>query len=113
MSPVPFDPEDRAIASAFSSLVPPADHLERLERTVLAGLDARPPSLVREWLGLFSARPVINVAWLAAAACGLFAMTPLWALLAALATSGVGGSRLAQERLDHGQDALQRYARSR
>lgn len=74
---------------AIRSLDPTPDQVAQMQRTVERGLDARPPSLVREWMDLIVARPIANGALAMAAGVALGLATPAgalaWMLLSAVA----------------------------
>ena len=73
---------------AIRSLGPTPEQVMRMERAVEHGLDARPPSLVREWIDLVVARPVANGALAMAAGVALALATPAGALAWMLLSAG-------------------------
>jgi hypothetical protein len=89
MSPEELHPDDRALEAAFAVLEPSPERVRRVEGAVLKALDERPASLVSEWWGLLTARPVVNTGYLLAATAVLLVTTPLGSL-AALLVRGLG-----------------------
>lgn len=81
---------DQRLVSAFSSLEPTSEQIERIEERLFADLEALlsrelpMPSLLSEWLVLLAARPVANSVLVAAAAAMLVLTSPLAALPFAL-----------------------------
>lgn len=73
---------------AIRALDPTTEQVAQMQRAVERGLDARPPSLVREWVDLLRARPVANGALAIAASIALGLATPAgalaWMLLSAV-----------------------------
>ena len=65
---------------AIRSLDPTDEQIAHVQQAVERGLDARSPSLVREWLDILVARPVANGALAAAAGVALALATPAGAL---------------------------------
>src|SRR5258706_15113815 len=82
-----MDPDDARLSAAFATLAPNLAQTVRMESLVLEGLERQPPSLVAEWWGLLSARPVVNTGWVIAATLVLFVTTPLGAVPGLLAAA--------------------------
>ena len=85
MNPEPPHPEDQRLVEAFGALDPTPERERAVEAALMKALEERPPSLVSEWLDLLLARPVVNTAYLLAAAAVLLFATPLGSLASLLA----------------------------
>ncbi|MHB8872290.1 MAG: hypothetical protein ACYC8T_01255 [Myxococcaceae bacterium] len=89
MSAMHPDPEEGKLREAFTALDPGPAQVRRVEAALMKALDDHPPSLIEEWLGLLTARPIVNTAYLLAATAVLLVTTPLGSL-ASLLLRGLG-----------------------